>query len=333
MSESKRYYQIDVLYSIGVLLVILGHSHYSDWNLFQGTLVETVINYIYTFHMPLFFFIAGFLFLNSHAIEKLGYWKWIFEKAKRLLTPYFVLSIIAIVPKYFLDNGSFAGMANYSLKALLEPRTGVWGHFWFIPVLLFMYAIFGILKSLHNKFNNYAILTITFIVTVAVRFIPFDTDLFALTDIKNNLVFFSFGMIVYCINSKRELVNNKVVGLTIGLIMISLSMLAYRFEYKNAVMMFIIAFDMIIALWCVSCTVVELKIIMWISKHNFTIYIYSWLFQAAIMMACEKISLNTYLTTLVMFVCGLALPVIVAILYEKLPKLHNKFFDLLLGVK
>lgn len=40
MKSVKRYPWIDVLYTIGIVLVILGHSHPSDWTVFNGTIFE-----------------------------------------------------------------------------------------------------------------------------------------------------------------------------------------------------------------------------------------------------------------------------------------------------
>lgn len=75
MSSVKRCSYIDNLYTIGTVLVLVGHSHSSDWSTFSGTIFEKIVIFIYTFHMPLFFFIAGFLFVNSHSWEKVGYRK------------------------------------------------------------------------------------------------------------------------------------------------------------------------------------------------------------------------------------------------------------------
>lgn len=71
--SQKRYYEVDILYAIGTFLVVLGHSHSSNWENFQGTILVKIIDVIYTFHMPLFFFIAGFLFWNSNKLFKIGY--------------------------------------------------------------------------------------------------------------------------------------------------------------------------------------------------------------------------------------------------------------------
>ena len=91
--ESKpklRLREIDMLYALGTLLVILGHSHPNDWSTFPGKWIE----FIYTFHMPLFFLIAGYLFAYSDSMSRLGYFKWLKEKALRLLTPYVVLTLV-----------------------------------------------------------------------------------------------------------------------------------------------------------------------------------------------------------------------------------------------
>lgn len=156
MKSVKKYPWIDTLYTIGTMLVILGHSHPSDWTLFSGTIFEKVILFIYTFHMPLFFFISGFLFMNSKSLRKLGYKKWIQNKMIRLLTPYVFLSVIAIVPKYYLEYHSFV-TSEYLAKAIFVPRVGVWGHFWFIPVLLWCYMLFGICRSCLFQNESYMV--------------------------------------------------------------------------------------------------------------------------------------------------------------------------------
>ena len=50
---------ITILYGLAVLLVVFGHSHplHTDY----PAAVHAVISFIYQFHMPLYFFIAGIL--------------------------------------------------------------------------------------------------------------------------------------------------------------------------------------------------------------------------------------------------------------------------------
>lgn len=76
---------IDNLKAIGIYLMVLGHHE---------TMSNDVVKYIYSFHMPLFFFISGFLFdyeryptIKSFALQRI----------KTLIVPYFVFSFITFI--------------------------------------------------------------------------------------------------------------------------------------------------------------------------------------------------------------------------------------------
>ena len=68
-SSRKKINEIGLLYTLGVLLTILGHSHPNDWSTFPSQ----PIDFIYSFHMPLFFCISGYLFAKSHSLEKMDF--------------------------------------------------------------------------------------------------------------------------------------------------------------------------------------------------------------------------------------------------------------------
>lgn len=204
--KTRHWNEIDVLYTVGIVLVLVGHSHSSDWSQFENTVLVRVIRFIYTFHMPLFFFISGFLFQNSRRVEIDGLGKWIKDKFIRLLVPYFFWSLIAIVPKYYLENRSIAGLGHAVIDLAINPRAGVWGHFWFLPVLFLTYAIFGVAKVLirNEKCSVYG----GFAVSVIYYILPVTTGVLGLADLRSSLVFFSVGMIV---NRSRPLLE-KISG-------------------------------------------------------------------------------------------------------------------------
>lgn len=76
--KKVRLEYIDILKGIGIVLVVLGHIT-KDRELFQ---------FIYAFHMPLFFIVSGY-FLH----EKKNF---IISQAKSLLIPYFVFGILSL---------------------------------------------------------------------------------------------------------------------------------------------------------------------------------------------------------------------------------------------
>ena len=76
---TKRIKWIDTAKGIGLLLVILGHLH-----------VPYMTTWIYTFHMPLFFFLSGVVFSGS----KYTFKEFLVKKIKSLVVPYFCLGFV-----------------------------------------------------------------------------------------------------------------------------------------------------------------------------------------------------------------------------------------------
>lgn len=330
MKTVKRYPWIDILYSIGIILVIFGHSHPSDWSVFSGTFFEKLIIFIYTFHMPLFFFIAGFLFMNSNAIERNGYGKWIKKKCIRLLTPYVILSMIAMIPKYYLEHHTFITVKAF-IKAICIPRIGVWGHFWFITVLLLCYAIFGAWKTKVNKKNIGSMLSVITLVSLVVYFVPFSTQWFGISDLKNVCIYFCMGMWVKYFERYKVEVSKGFMWCEIIATMIVAGALDHYI--RNDISTFVVSMLMIFICYQLAKVIYDSKIATWISRNNFTIYIYSWPFQAAVMAICEKIGVSWYFTSTLMFLFGFAGPMSIIWIYTKLKLIHNRFFELVLGIK
>jgi len=84
----KRLQFIDVAKGIGILLVVLGHLETTDF----------LRRWIYSFHMPFFFFISGFL----SKLISINYITYLNKQLSRLIIPYFFFGIISIVDMLLL---------------------------------------------------------------------------------------------------------------------------------------------------------------------------------------------------------------------------------------
>lgn len=330
----KRWSEIDALYAIGIILVVFGHSHSSDWNDFAGTILNPIITFIYTFHMPLFFFIAGFLFMNSNSLEKIGYAKWIKYKVERLLTPYVVLSVVTLFTKYYVEHHGFENFTlGYFLEIIFVPRAGVWGHFWFLPVLMILYLMFGIWKNLVKGKNYNLVFVFTTLAAIVLYFLPYSTDWFGFGDFKKVVVFFTFGMLLN--HYKKYIYQIKSLPFRIILLLMGLavSMILVKYCYDAELAMLFIALIMIYVCWHIAVLIKDNPLCKWLSYHNFTIYIYSWPFRSVIMVLLCKMNFPWYLTTLCMFLTGLAVPILIVLIYGRAKMINNHFLDLLLGFK
>ena len=136
--ETKRFSQIDICKGIGIVLVVLGHALKQTGS--ADTAVRALISVIYSFHMPLFFMLSGFVSLKIlglvNAKQRFAY---IGQRARRLLIPYAVMSLLYIPLKIWM---SAYAIVPYTLKDTWRiligdsPNTAVW----FLFILFFCCA-------------------------------------------------------------------------------------------------------------------------------------------------------------------------------------------------
>jgi fucose 4-O-acetylase-like acetyltransferase len=97
--ERGRQEWLDVLKGFGILFVVLGHA------LADGGLKT----YIYAFHMPLFFFVSGYLF-DAEGVR--GYGAFIGRRFRSLIVPYLLFALVSyLFFLYFLSGRTGLGMA------------------------------------------------------------------------------------------------------------------------------------------------------------------------------------------------------------------------------
>lgn len=139
----KQLCDILFLQTFGIILVVLGHSFY------QFPSDTPFIRWIYGFHMPLFFFISGYLLKYVHGdlahLQLSGRTGYMARKARRLLVPYVVISSLFFVPKALMSRYSVRpiqlNLHDY-LDQLLIPYHNVFGAYWFMPTLFLVFTVF-----------------------------------------------------------------------------------------------------------------------------------------------------------------------------------------------
>lgn len=79
----SRIVWIDNLKWIGIVLIVLWHCYFPTWSV--------LVQYLFSFHVPLFFFISGLLFDDQKHSNIIKFFK---NRFKRLIIPYFIFNII-----------------------------------------------------------------------------------------------------------------------------------------------------------------------------------------------------------------------------------------------
>jgi len=357
----KRLKYIDVMYVIGIILVVWGHSHPIDES-WHDTWYSHLNGFIYTFHMPLFYFIGGFLMVGSKSVERLGYFKWAWGKILKFLIPYVVLTALAFYPKSLLGDTSDAVTLslNYFFETtFLIPRIGVWGHFWFIPTFLALDLVWGAWRAYVNKSKNVYRwgLIIGFIVSLALAIFPILSDYFVLYDISQVALFYVCGILAALIKPVLWDKHWKnwiwiVIG-TIGTYFLyPYGNAAYRYAPKLGgdafypysdqphvyypIINFVVGMFCVWACWNLGKSLSSLKFTKFaeaVTKYNFTIYLYSWPAQSLTDVILRRLGVNWLVIIAILFVIGFLIPIVVIAIYKRCKFLHCKFMDYLIGIQ
>lgn len=135
MSDRSRW--IDCAKGIGILLVVYGHvarGVHSAGLPMDKDVFRLVDSIIYSFHMPLFFFLSGLLFTGS--LRRLGGYHLVAGKLDTIAYPYIVWSVIQGTTEVLLSKFTNGNVTMSDVAALLwQPRA----HFWFLYALFFIF--------------------------------------------------------------------------------------------------------------------------------------------------------------------------------------------------
>lgn len=118
---------IDIAKGLGILLVVLGHS----WMVLDEK--GEMFRVIFSFHMPLFFFLSGVFFKETESLPTL-----LWSKADSLLKPYFVVLGGVGVAQVILGKTS---SLLYVIGLLYSTGSTIaWVQLWFLPHLFAVFA-------------------------------------------------------------------------------------------------------------------------------------------------------------------------------------------------
>ncbi len=230
---AKRIEYMDIARGIGILLVVLGHNDFEVLSLFARQM-------IYSFHIPLFFFLSGY-FVNT-SISFFDFFK---KRFNGLLKPFlFTLFLI------YFTSISFEKMGfNTAISRILKSLYGTghyidWVQLWFLPhlfvVSLYAFLFITLVSRLKNRWLTWVLLLATLAIGLLFlhKFYPFTLSVFgkeyelwglpfSLDLVLLSGFFFILGNQVRQVTSERTFDNLfLLVGAGIGLFLLN-----YLFPY------------------------------------------------------------------------------------------------------
>ena len=178
---------IDIAKAICIILVVIGHyvpNGCPKW----WMLIHDII---YSFHMPLFMFASGFVYIATFK-ENQSYGTFLLKKFKRLMIPYLTVSFLVISVKLLTESHLYVenpkSFMSY-IKMFYYPEAGYF--LWFIWALWWMFVIVPLFKNKNSRL-------LLFVVSIILAYIPiYITEIFCLAQFKSMLIYFMLGVITY----------------------------------------------------------------------------------------------------------------------------------------
>lgn len=225
----ERYKELDIMKGIGIILVYLGHN-FNLYGLEWNKLFLYLHGTIYSFHMPLFFFISGLLSNTKKDINLEKFYK---GKLKRLLVPYLFINLVDFFPRTLfpkLVNSEFGGA-----KEILFYGTKI---SWFVYTLFIIFMIFPFLDKYILKKDKYYLFGIILVIVNYLKIFE-NIEIFSLNKVAIYLLYFYIGYIFklfYKEKIKNGIGSKNFIFLIIGVIFLSLSYKYYYLNYFNSVL-------------------------------------------------------------------------------------------------
>lgn len=228
----QRIYWVDTLKGLLIMLVIMGHRAGDGFS--HGLLLSKV--YIYSFHMPLFFFLSGYVF----KIKGKSFNEFVRGKIKTLIVPLVFFSLIISIFNYTYYGIVLGYSESYNIESLIHNIIGIGvqsgsGIYkscrWFLASLFVIQIImYLIIKILHENIKKIAVFSMVLVVlgSIYVSIGPnlpwmLDTSLVMLfffsmgyiSSVKQWKVDLKIALLAAVIHLSALWLNYKILGLTV----------------------------------------------------------------------------------------------------------------------
>ena len=323
MQEKTLHYDwVDAAKGLGIIFVVLGHAIADTTQ--NVPIFGKIFQIIYSFHMPLFFFLSGFCGIK--ALQKRQLYEkevYILERFKRLMIPYFFVGICYIPIKLF--------MADYVTKKIDiqhivmgflcgdNPNSQLWTLY-----VLFLDAIFLCVMSNAGKFSSHITFLLSLIMAVSSVFV----DNAFLRNFMFETLFYILGALfrknLPVVSGKVYFDNHQPLIIIGGGLLIALNM-CMNIDGKT-IFKILTAILGIMVVYGAAHILEKNKLLKELGRYSMDIYIMANIFQVSVrVVLLNKLGVNGYLCFLISFVAGIIFPVVISKnIVRKIP-MTNKF--------
>ena len=269
---NNRLLYIELLQAFGVILVILGHVFapyihvWYGYEFISSISVRKLHGWIYSFHMPLFFFLSGYLFEYRQG-DNLKINRYIAKRFNRLVVPFIIFGVIfsVLIPLLTPTNITIK-------KTFVDFFCLRWnGHLWFLLSLFLSLSIYALFNNLYkNKvFSIILLLVFVYIDNLRINIVNRVID-----NSLQNLLYVHIGAM--CAMYRSDFKHLLFITIIIALLNIVIVDFSFMFMYTTiAISRILICFVISYMIAVVFLNFIKFSIVNSIAKNMFGIYLCS----------------------------------------------------------
>lgn len=250
-----------VIKAFAILSVVTAHMPFTS----SFPLSENVRNTLGQIGVAIFFILSGFFFKREKGDSK-RFW---LKKAKTIVLPWVICGIGTFAFSIVLNRGK----SNYFISAA-EWILGVGTWYWYITVLLVLFALF---KFLENDALLYIAIALTAVSVILSSFgkVPYNTVFNPYLNIFNWTGFFATGILINKHNILKKLINLPAAVISIAVLAFS-AILTVRLPEVKAYINFysiLVEFSGFVLFLNISYLLSNVCLLQDIGKKSYLIYL------------------------------------------------------------
>ena len=298
---------IETARGIGILLVVFGHA-IADI-IPNDPVLHNIFVFIYSFHMPLFFFISGYVGIgglnNYHFSEKLNYW---IKRFKRLMIPYCFIGILYIPVKIVLAKFTTSPIVLSEVIIRFLGGDNPNGQLWTLYALFIESVLITFFSKKNGGYYRNALFGISVIIALTSTILP--------TSVIQNIMLEFFFYSIGCICRKEKLFSKNFslfIPISTFLFLVTVNCLT-TINGNNPLKLLTGLLGIVCVLTtCIHFEKANMRVINIVGKYGMDIYMLANFVQVAVRIFYKLIpSLNIYLVLFASFVCGITIPIIIS---------------------
>lgn len=226
--DQKRVEYLDILRGLGIIFIVIGHISYND----------ALLNWLYSFHVPLFFFAAGAVYKKRSVIRDLK------RRAMTVLVPYFSFGALEVIYWQLFERRFRPSDMGFG-KSVLGLLIGQYdyldfnSHLWFLPCFFVTAVLFNTLVNVGGKGLAYAVAAAMSAVYI---FVPLPELPFGANRVFRYMVFYAVGVLASDVDlAEKYTRQNTALKMTEAYLLLAASTALSYFGLTSGAMYFITA--------------------------------------------------------------------------------------------